>query len=61
MTGSRLFFMVLYGLLALIGLYMAAAARDVGISIFGWGLLLFGVLNIFNGIRAHYDELEHRH
>ena len=36
----------------------AAAARDVGITIFGWGLLFFGVLNVFNLIRMHFDEQE---
>ena len=58
MTGARLFFFILYGLLALLGLFTAAAARDVGITIFGWGLVLFGVLNVFNGIRVYYDEQE---
>ncbi len=58
MTGGRIFFFILYGLLALLGLVMAAAARDVGITIFGWGLLFFGVLNVFNLIKLHYDEQE---
>lgn len=61
MTGARVFFMVFYGLIALLGLYAAAAARDVGISIFGWGMLLFGVLNAFNVIKVHFDEAEARH
>ena len=58
MTGGRVFFMVFYALLALLGLFTAAAAHDVGMTIFGWGLLIFGVLNVFNGIRVHYDEME---
>ena len=58
MTGGRSFFFILYGLLALLGLITAAAARDVGITIFGWGLLFFGVLNVFNLIRMHFDEQE---
>ncbi len=58
MTGARVFFLVFYGVLALIGLVMAAAARDIGISIFGWGLVLFGVLNAFNAIKVHFDEQE---
>lgn len=61
MTGSRVFFMVFYGLIALLGLFMAAGARDVGISVFGWGMLLFGVLNTFNAIKTHFDEAEARH
>ncbi|MBR0680644.1 hypothetical protein GXW74_09105 [Roseomonas eburnea] len=58
MSGSRVLFMLLYGAIALLGLFTAAAARDVGISIFGWGMLLFGVLNAFNSIKVHYDEKE---
>ena len=61
MTGARVFFMVLYGAIALLGLLLAAAARDVGISIFGWGLLVFGVLNVFNSIRVNFDEADARH
>jgi hypothetical protein len=60
MTGARVFFLVTYLALALLGLFMAAAARDIGISIFGWGLLLFGVLSAFNAIKAHFDEIEAR-
>ena len=37
MTGARVFFLVAYVVLALGGLFLAAAARDIGISIFGWG------------------------
>jgi len=61
MSGARVFFMVFYGLIALVGLIMAAAALDIGISIFGWGLVAFGVLNVFNSIRLHFDEAEGRH
>jgi len=60
MSASRVFFMVAYGVIALLGLFLAAAARDVGITIFGWGLVAFGVLNAFNSIKAHYDEAEGR-
>ncbi|MBB5690325.1 hypothetical protein GXW77_06935 [Roseomonas alkaliterrae] len=61
MSANRVFFMVLYGLLALLGVILAAAARDVGISLFGWGLVAFGVLNAFNTIKVHFDEAEGRH
>jgi len=61
MSAGRIFFMVLYGVLALIGVMMAAVARDIGITIFGWGLGAFGVLNAFNTIRMHFDEAEGRH
>jgi hypothetical protein len=60
MSASRVFFMVVYGVIALLGLFLAAAARDVGITIFGWGLVAFGVLNAFNSIKMHYDEAEGR-
>jgi len=60
MSASRVFFMVVYGVIALLGLFLAAAARDVGITIFGWGLVAFGVLNAFNSIKVHYDEAEGR-
>ena len=61
MTGSRVFFLLFYSVLALGGLFLAAAARDVGISIFGWGLVVFGVLNAYRTIGAHFGELENRH
>ncbi|MEO3474573.1 hypothetical protein AAFN86_22085 [Roseomonas sp. CAU 1739] len=58
MTGARVFFLITYVVLGLVGLFLAAAARDVGIAIFGWGLVLFGVLNAFNAIKVHFDEQE---
>lgn len=58
MTGSRVFFLVLYAVIAMVGLFLAAAARDLGITIFGWGLVAFGVLNAFNAIKVHFDEKE---
>lgn len=58
MTGARAFFLIFYGLLALIGLFLAAAAKDAGISIFAWGLVLFGVLNAYRTIGVHFDEAE---
>ncbi len=61
MTGARVFYMVVYGALALLGLVMAGIARDAGITIFGWGLAAFGVLNAFRTIGAHFDEAEKAH
>lgn len=61
MTGARVFFMVFYGVLAFVGLIMAGIAKDIGISIFGWGLVLFGVLNAYRTIGAHYDEAGKAH
>lgn len=61
MTGARVFFLMFYGLLALIGLFLAAASVDAGISIFAWGLVLFGVLNAYRTIGAHYSEAGRAH
>jgi hypothetical protein len=46
-----------------LGLILAANARDPGMSVFGYGLILFGVLFVFARIGAHYDrqEAEGRH
>jgi len=51
----------LYGLLALLGLFTAAKAQDIGMSIFGFGLILFGLLCVFNTIRTHFDQAEAQH
>ena len=45
MNGARIFFIALYGLLALLGLFAAARAQDIGMSIFGFGLIGFGLLS----------------
>lgn len=45
-------------LLGLVGLFMAAGARDVGILGFGLGLALFGVLFCWWMIKTAYDEAE---
>ena len=45
-------------LLGLVGLFMAAAAHDVGILGFGLGLALFGVLFSWWMIKTAYDEAE---
>lgn len=44
--------------LALVGLILAAAAKDHGIAIFGYALFLFGVLFDFWLIKRHYDAQE---
>ena len=56
MTGARIFFLGLYGLLALLGLFTSAAAQDIGMSIFGFGLIGFGLLCVFHSIKSHFDE-----
>ncbi|MFN9095563.1 MAG: hypothetical protein ACK5WN_14825 [Alphaproteobacteria bacterium] len=61
MNGARIFFLALYGLLALLGLFAAAAAQDIGMSIFGFGLIGFGLMCIFHNIKAYFDQAEARH
>jgi hypothetical protein len=48
----------LAGGLALLGLILAANARDVGMSVFGLGLVGFGVLFVFGRIAAYFDRQE---
>lgn len=45
-------------LLGLVGLFMAAAARDFGIQGFGLALTLFGVLFCWWMIKTAFDEAE---
>ena len=61
MTGARVFFLGLYGLLALLGLFAAAAAQDIGMSIFGFGLISFSLFCIFHTIKTHFDQAEANH
>ncbi|MFI5000159.1 MAG: hypothetical protein ACHQK9_09795 [Reyranellales bacterium] len=46
---------VLFGL---VGLFMASAAHDVGILVFGLALAAFGVLFCWWMIKTAYDEAE---
>jgi hypothetical protein len=46
------------GLLGLVGLFMASAARDTGIFAFGMALMLFAVLFCWWMIKTAYDEAE---
>ena len=46
------------GGLGILGLFMAAAARDSGILGFGLGLALFGVLFCWWMIKTAYDDAE---
>ena len=51
---------IISGLAGLLGLVMAAAARDTGIYVFGLALLAFGVLFSWFMIKTAYDEAERR-
>jgi len=58
MTPNRFAFLVLGALITLAGLFLAAAARDLPLSIFAWGLVLFGILFDFSLIKRTYDEAD---
>ena len=49
---------IMAALFGLLGLFMAAAARDNGIFIFGLGLFAAGVLFVWWMIKTAYDEAE---
>ncbi len=49
---------ILAVLFGLVGLFMASAARDVGILAFGFALALFGVLFCWWMIKTAFDEAE---
>ena len=49
---------VVMGLLGLLGLFLAAGARDAEMYVFGLSLAGFAVLFLFGLIRRHYDEAE---
>ena len=47
---------VLSAIAALVGLFMAAGARDFGISLFGFALMIWGVLFCWWMIKTAYAE-----
>jgi len=49
---------IMSGLFALLGLFLAAGARDAPILIFGLGLFVAGVLFAWWMIKSAYDEAE---
>lgn len=55
MISSRIVFLLLSGLIALVGLLTAASAHDY-MQVFGFGLFGFGVLFGFGCIKRHFDE-----
>lgn len=58
MSGSRAFFLIFYGICVMVGLFHAAIAQDIGITIFGFGLLAYGVFSGFFTVKMHYDEID---
>jgi hypothetical protein len=55
---SSSIFGVFAALLALLGVFLAAKAIDIGMMTFGFGLLIFGVWLVFWLIKDHWDEQE---
>ncbi|WP_431285449.1 hypothetical protein ACQW02_11850 [Humitalea sp. 24SJ18S-53] len=60
MTSSRIFFLILSGIIALVGLAAAAMAHDY-LQVFGLGLFAFGVLFAFGCVKRHFDEQDAAH
>ncbi len=60
MIPSRVFFLVLSALVAVIGLFAAAAAHDY-LQSFGLGLFAFGTLFALGCIKRHFDERDAAH
>ncbi len=57
---SHWFMGTLAALGGLIGLFMAAHGRDLGIQVFGYALMAFGVLFCGWMIKTAFDEAEHK-
>jgi hypothetical protein len=57
MNGSRIFFTAFAALLALVGLFAAAASHDY-LQFFGLMLFGFGVLFALSCVKRHFDEAE---
>lgn len=60
MTANRFFFLILSALIGVLGLFTAAAARETGLLIFGWGMVGFGILFAFFLVKLTYDEADAR-
>lgn len=58
MQASDLLIGVLMACLGLIGLYAAAGALDLEMTIFGWSLAGFASAFIVGQIKRHYDEVD---
>jgi hypothetical protein len=58
MTVMRTILLVVSGLIAVLGLFTLSVARDSGLTVFGWGLLGFGLLFGFSLVKRTFDEAE---
>ncbi len=55
MSATKFFFIALYAVMALVGLFAAAAAKDY-LQFFGFALFLFGVGSAYATVKRHFDE-----
>lgn len=46
------------GLFGLLGLFLASRALDLGMSVFGFALLVFGVFMVFSMMKQAFDAAE---
>lgn len=53
-----IYFLVLAAIVTVIGIAAAAAATEVGLSIFGFSLFGFGVLFALFLVKRHFDEAD---
>lgn len=60
MNPGTIVLMVALGVIALVGLFAAAHAVDIGMSVFGSIMAAFGVLMIFFFLKRYFDEEEAR-
>ena len=49
---------IVAALIALLGIILASHALDIGMTTFGFGLVVFGVGFVFWLIKDHWDEAE---
>jgi hypothetical protein len=52
------YFLVMSGVIALVGLAAASVALELGLALFGYGLFAFGVLFGFFLLKHHFDSAD---
>ncbi|MCS6930607.1 MAG: hypothetical protein NZM27_00140 [Acetobacteraceae bacterium] len=58
MSPTRIAFLALSGAILLLGLFVVAAAVELPLAVFGWGLVLFGGFFAFTLVKRRMDEEE---
>jgi DNA-binding helix-hairpin-helix protein with protein kinase domain len=58
MQSSSIFFLVFSGVIALVGLFTAAAA-EADLHNFGLALMFFGLLFAYSVVKRHFDRQAH--